>query len=129
MSRCRCNIFLYLTVVNNENYGCSFKYINRLFTLVIIKSKNLNMRKLIHLISTALASHYRGGTYQFYPSVDGKTTISTTQTWRDTAAGYNPECTKDHVANQTPSLTTITVRDPRTFRLYWFSEQEQPVDP
>ena len=59
----------------------------------------------------ALASHYRGGTYQFYPSSDGQTTISTTQTWRDTAAGYNPECTKDHVANQTPSLTTITVRD------------------
>ena len=69
------------------------------------------MRKIINFISTAFASHYRGGTYQFYPSVNGQTTISTTQTWRDTAAGYNPECTKDHVANQTPSLTTITVWD------------------
>ena len=72
------------------------------------------MRKIINFVSTAFASHYRGGTYQFYPSVNGQTTISTTQTWRDTAAGYNPECTKDHVANQTPSLTTITVWDSRT---------------
>ena len=71
------------------------------------------MRKIINFISTAFASHYRGGTYQFFPSVNGQTTISTTQTWRDTAAGYNPECTKDHVANQTPSLTTITVWDSR----------------
>ena len=72
------------------------------------------MRKIItliascYLVSKTLASHYRGGTYQFYPTVNGKTTISTTQTWRNTAAGYTPECTKEHVTNQTPSLTTIT---------------------
>ena len=88
------------------------------------------MRKIINFISTAFASHYRGGTYQFYPSVNGQTTISTTQTWRDTAAGYNPECTKDHVANQTPSLTTITVWDsqPSTLELISsFIQNDWPV--
>ena len=86
------------------------------------------MRKIINFISTAFASHYRGGTYQFYPSVNGQTTISTTQTWRDTAAGYNPECTKDHVANQTPSLTTITVWDSRPSTLnFWFIQNDWPV--
>ena len=38
--------------------------------------------------SVALASHYRGGSYQFAPNGSGSIDVTATQTWRDGMSGY-----------------------------------------
>ena len=54
------------------------------------------MKLLPLLAGSALASHYRGGTFIFTSKADGTTSIQQTQTWRDCNAGTNGCCRKHH---------------------------------
>lgn len=64
------------------------------------------MRLFASLLPFSSASHYRGGSYKFAPDGQGKfptqakvihktfsgqTSVTTTQTWRDTSSGYTRE--------------------------------------
>ena len=60
------------------------------------------MKLGLYLLALAEGSHFRGGTYQFTPN-GNKLIIGNTQTWRSTASGYAPQCTKDDVINQKPA--------------------------
>ena len=66
------------------------------------------MKLLPFLAGTALASHYRGGTYIFASKADGTTSIQQTQTWRDCMAGTSGCCRKHHEG--TTTSTTATTR-------------------
>lgn len=63
------------------------------------------MKLGLWFLALAEGSHFRGGSFQFTPT-GKKLTIGNTQTWRSTASGYSPQCTKDDVINQTPADPT-----------------------